>query len=141
MKSSSAANGVGGIYKNALGEFGAASESQPEIRLENTKQITTFASQVQKDSLKSTERSKNIIQETLTVGREANENLAAQTNQLMAIEEGVDRVDGNVRKAGKQIKTFMKRVATDRIIIGLFVLVILAVIASFVIPTVIKKKD
>lgn len=124
-----------------MGEFGAASESQPEIRLENTKQITTFASQVQKDSLKSTERSKNIIQETLTVGREANENLAAQTNQLMAIEEGVDRVDGNVRKAGKQIKTFMKRVATDRIIIGLFVLVILAVIASFVIPTVIKKKD
>lgn len=124
-----------------MGEFGAASESQPEIKLENTKQITTFASQVQKDSLKSTERSKNIIQETLTVGREANENLAAQTNQLMAIEEGVDRVDGNVRKAGKQIKTFMKRVATDRIIIGLFVLVILAVIASFVIPTVIKKKD
>ena len=62
-----------------------------------------------------------------------------QTNQLENVDKGLDDIESNIKRANKQLRAFVRRMATDKIIIVLFLLVLCGIIAAIVIPIVKKK--
>lgn len=98
-----------------------------------TRDITQQALAVQNQSLASTARTKQRIEETITVswgylpkigpwlcfdrlphvtfpqiGVEVSDNLKRQTEDITKIKEDVDQVDSNLKRADKQIRMFMR---------------------------------
>eukprot|EP00002_Diphylleia_rotans_P011512 TRINITY_DN2273_c0_g2_i1.p1 TRINITY_DN2273_c0_g2~~TRINITY_DN2273_c0_g2_i1.p1 ORF type:complete len:228 (-),score=59.34 TRINITY_DN2273_c0_g2_i1:86-769(-) len=86
------------------------------------------ASAIQDESLKSTERSKKMIQQSLEIGAATNEALKKQTEQLKSIGEDADTIQENLDQANKQLRAFMRRLATDKFIVCFLCLIFLAVI-------------
>ena len=90
----------------------------------------------QKESLQSTTRSKQIVENTIQVGNEASSTLNAQTSQMKRIDQGLDDLSNNLKRANQQVKVFVRRMATDKLIMVLFLMVILGIVASIVVPLV-----
>lgn len=103
-------------------------------------QITSNCKAMQKNTLESTARSKAAIEETATIGKETRQTVATQRERLQSVDNGLDRVDGNIRMANRQIRIFIRRMATDKLVMFLLVLVILGVIACAIVPFVVKRK-
>jgi hypothetical protein len=103
-------------------------------------QITSNCKTIQQNTLESTARSKAVLQETAVIGKETRHAVAIQKERLQSVENGLDRVDGNIRTANRQIRVFIRRMATDKLVMCLLVLVILGVIACAIVPFVIKRK-
>lgn len=47
--------------------------------------------------------------------------LKDQTNQLDRVTQGVDEVESNLKQAEKQLRSIARRIATDKIFMGLMV--------------------
>lgn len=96
------------------------------------KDMTTAAKDIQMQSLQSTTRAKQAIQTTIQIGTETGEQLRMQTEQIGNISKNVDEVESNLKRADKQLRSLMRRMATDRVIIVFVLLIVLAVIGSIV---------
>lgn len=80
-----------------------------------------------------------MLQQTIQVGQKTNETLKQQTEQLATVDENLDLIESNLLRADKQIRIFLRRMATDKVILGLILLVVLAIIITIVVA-VIKNK-
>jgi SNARE protein len=81
-----------------------------------------------------------VLEETAAIGKETRQNIEVQKERLQGVENGLDRVDGNIRTANRQIRVFIRRMATDKLVMCLLILVILGVIACAIVPFVVKRK-
>ena len=106
----------------------------------SAKEMATQAKSLQQNTAESTARSKNTIQQTAQIGTGIQITLAKQNEQLRQVDAGLDRVDGNIRQAEHQVRAFLRRMATDKLIMVMLILVILATIACFIVPFVVKRK-
>jgi len=80
---------------------------------------------------KSKDHLEEILRTTATtkeVGSETAAKLHEQTEKLKTIDEGVSEVQTNLKLAAKQLRSFARRVATDKLIMVFIVLIIIAVI-------------
>jgi len=122
-------------------EFNAAkelSDSKRNVDEMTTGQMIMVAKEVQMESLQSVDRSKRIVEDTINVATETAQTLKSQTEQLERIDKQVDVVDSNLKKAEKQLRVFMRRMATDKLIMSFVCLVVLGILAVIVIAIVNK---
>lgn len=132
-------------YKNRVKELDeditALNEAnciQHDVNNMTTVEILDTAKEIQQKSLNSLANSKNIIDITIDVGGKTLKDLEGQRTQLTRIDNGVEVVDNNINKATKTLRTFMRRMATDKLIMTFICLVILGIIA-LVIVLVLRK--
>eukprot|EP00301_Raphidiophrys_heterophryoidea_P003143 c11431_g1_i1.p1 GENE.c11431_g1_i1~~c11431_g1_i1.p1 ORF type:complete len:144 (+),score=21.53 c11431_g1_i1:349-780(+) len=93
---------------------------------------------LQDESMASVERSKRIIGETEEVGTSTTAQLAHQRDQLMKINENLDSIEDELKRADKLIRSFVRRMATDRVVLIFLSLIVLSIL--FVIGYQIYKK-
>lgn len=106
----------------------------------SAKEMLMESQKVQKNSLESTTRSKKAIAETAQIGASTQMTLAKQNEQLVQVDGGLDRIDANIKQADHQVRIFLRRMATDKIIMVLLILIIIAIICCIVVSCVVKPK-
>jgi len=104
----------------------------------NANEIIEKADKIQKKDLQSLDRTLGIIDETSALGAETAAKLKDQTSRLEKIDEDVQEVQANLKMAEKQLRAFVRRMATDKLIMGFLVIVILAIVAVIVV-SIVKK--
>jgi len=93
-----------------------------------TKQILDKASNIQKKDIDALDRVIQNIEETKAVGVEIGSELAKQTEQLQKVGEGISEVQTYLKLAGKELRAFVRRTATDKLILAFICLIICAII-------------
>jgi SNARE protein len=68
------------------------------------KQLVETAKQVQDESKASTARTKQVLQTTVQIGSETSETLKHQTEQLGNVDQTMDVIENNLKRADKQIR-------------------------------------
>ena len=71
-------------------------------------------------------------EETRQVGASTATTLAQNTDRLRLTEKGLDEIESNLTQAKKELASFAKRIATDKVIMGLACLVVLGIIGIIV---------
>ncbi|CAD2221738.1 Qa-SNARE protein [Angomonas deanei] len=94
---------------------------------------------IQHQTLQSLGNTETMLNETETVGQEAAVTLRKQTEQIEKTNEGLEEMHGEIGRAGKELKGFMRRMARDRIIIFFSIAIVVCLIVV-VILAVLKHK-
>jgi SNARE protein len=74
----------------------------------NAKEMTKAGIEIQGQSLQSTARAKAAIATTIQIGTETFDVLKQQSEQLKGIDENVDKVESNLKRADKQLRAFLR---------------------------------
>lgn len=98
------------------------------------------ANVIQDKTVESLGRTKILIEESRTVGRATVDQLHRQKDQIRDIENDVDIMETNIRKAEKLVLNFSRRMATDRII-QCFAAVNIVVMLGLILYVVISGKS
>jgi len=92
----------------------------------------------QKTTVKSIEHTLNLIHETEQVGENLIYNLMDQGEQLDRVDDDLDELGTDVKRARKELNAFARRMASDRLVLCCMFLVIvgglLAIVLHFVMP-------
>ncbi|KAI9190368.1 hypothetical protein H9P43_001802 [Blastocladiella emersonii ATCC 22665] len=97
------------------------------------KEMTQAALETQAQSLQSTARTKAVIATTIQMGTETFDVLKQQTEQIQGINDKVDQVESNLKRADKQLRAFLRKMATDRIIMIFVFLIVLGIVGAILI--------
>jgi len=119
--------------KDDLMKGGSAAQDPDTM---TTQQVLEKGAKTQDESIKSLDRTIATIEQTKHLGSETAQALAEQTEQLGRISEGVDEVESNLKQADKQLRAFVRKIATDKIIMGFMCLIVCAIVAIIVIKVV-----
>ncbi|KAL0484410.1 1 TM domain-containing transmembrane protein [Acrasis kona] len=92
--------------------------------------------ETQKDCLAIIDRLNMKAEETLELGAESAELLRQQREQLIIIDKKMDELGSNTKRAGKELSAFFRKLATDKLIIVVCLLIGLAVIVAVVVKIV-----
>jgi len=93
-----------------------------------TKQVLEKAENIQKKDLEGVDRILQNIEQTKETGVAIGENLAKQTEQLGKVNEGIQEVQSYLKLAGKELRAFSRRVATDKLIMSFVCLIVIGII-------------
>lgn len=74
------------------------------------------ASRIQDKTQDSLDNTKRLVEESKETGMNTLEQLHQQREQIERIDNDVDRIEDNLQRADRLIKTFSKRMATDKLI-------------------------
>jgi SNARE protein len=96
------------------------------------KELVDAAKRIQQESKESTTRTKQQLQHTIEIGASTNAKLKEQTQQLEGVDKKVEQIDDNLKRADKQIRIFMRRMATDKVVLALVLMVVLGIIGAIV---------
>jgi len=99
-------------------------------------QIVEVGAKKQDESIKSLDRTLQTIEASKGVASDTAQQLSQQTDQLRRIGEGVDEVEINLKEASRQLRSFARRIATDKIIMLMMLLVVLAIIVVIILSIV-----
>jgi len=80
------------------------------------------------------------IEETKEIGANTLVKLNDQTNQMINIDKGVDEVSSNLKLASRYMKTFVRRLASDKIFMGFIFLIFVAVV-FIIVWSIVKPKS
>jgi len=105
-----------------------------------TQQLVEKGAKTQQKSLDSLSSTLLIIEETKDVGAAAAEKLKAQTDQLVRVGEQLDEMQSYLKQASKELRSFARRLATDKIIMG-FMCIIVCGVVVIVVLSVLKKTN
>ncbi|KAJ3257256.1 hypothetical protein HK103_004810 [Boothiomyces macroporosus] len=88
-------------------------QGKEEIKKKNvdemtTVEITKHALMVQDKTQESTARAKKALDETIQIGISVNAEVKQQGEKLKEIEEGLDQVETNLKRADKQVRIFIR---------------------------------
>lgn len=95
--------------------------------------------EVQKKTEKSLVSTQKMIQESKEVAIATGEQLREQRQQIVTITDEVMRMEDNLQRADKLIRTFARRMATDRVILFFTFLVFVAIAAIVIYKSVNPK--
>eukprot|EP01132_Coremiostelium_polycephalum_P006637 gene6637-8210_t len=124
--------------QNENGGLGAAgAEQTPHDDYQSTMQQ---AKNIQKEDLT---RVNHILQEVTTISQEGQatlEEMAIQEEQMKKIDKDFNEIDANLKLATRQMRVFARKMATDKIIMGLVLLIVLAII-FVIVWSIVKPKS
>ena len=103
------------------------------------KDLVQHAKQVQDDSKAATGRTRQVLDQTIAVGMETTEVMHAQTKQLNTVDTGLDDLESTLKRADKQVRIFLRRLATDKVVMTLVFVVVIAIVTSIVVSVTQKK--
>lgn len=106
-----------------------------------SRQLVDQAKTVQEESKAATSRIKDNLQVTIDIGQATNKTLKDQTEQIGRVDAQLDALESNLQRADKQIRIFLRRMATDKVILMLVAMVIFAIIASVVVAVVNARQN
>jgi SNARE protein len=86
------------------------------------------------------ERSRRTIEQTAEVGRETSGKLKAQTEQLGRIGDDLDKIETTLKRADRELRAFIRRMATDKVIMCFMMLIVLGICAIIIYQIVNKSK-
>jgi len=95
-------------------------------------EILDKAAKTQEKSLDSLDSTLRIIEDTKGVGAETAAKLSSQTQQLTRVGEGLSEVDSYLKLASNQLRSYARRMATDKIILCFIFLILGGIIAIIV---------
>lgn len=105
-------------------------------------QIVNKAQAIQQDDIETLNRVQRRVDETKDLGANTLATMAQQRDQIIQIDKDVDQVESNLKLANRHLRTFVRRLATDKIIMGfillIFIAVVVIIVKSIVDP---KQKD
>lgn len=93
-----------------------------------TDDILNKAQRTQQQTVDTVDRIIKQVDETKNIGAETTQKLKEQTEQLARAEDGLNEIDDNLKLASKQLRSFARRVMTDKLILGFACLLVLAII-------------
>jgi len=93
-----------------------------------TKQVLQKAENIQKKDLEGLDRIINDIEQVKETGVAIGESLATHTEQLQKVGEGIQEVQSYLKLAGKELRAFSRRVATDKLIMSFVCLIVIGII-------------
>ncbi|KAN0048107.1 hypothetical protein ACTA71_002502 [Dictyostelium dimigraforme] len=70
--------------------------------------------------------------ETNNIGTSTLEEMKRQEDQIISIQKDMEEIDGNLKLATRQMRSFARKMATDKIIMGFILLIIVGIIAIIV---------
>lgn len=97
------------------------------------KEIVQTAKNVQEESKASTSRALDAVNDAIQTGVATTKMLKDQTEQINRIDRNVDVVDSNIKEAEKALRQLVRRLATDRLVMVMIMLIVLGVIAAIVV--------
>eukprot|EP00163_Fabomonas_tropica_P024236 TRINITY_DN41880_c0_g1_i1.p1 TRINITY_DN41880_c0_g1~~TRINITY_DN41880_c0_g1_i1.p1 ORF type:complete len:258 (+),score=68.08 TRINITY_DN41880_c0_g1_i1:482-1255(+) len=98
------------------------------------------AQEIQQESKSSLARTINTLDQTQQVATETSEQLVRQTEKLANIHDDVDRVESNLKRADRELRAFIRRLATDKLILFFLLLIVLGVV-FMIVWSIVKKDD
>eukprot|EP00286_Rhodomonas_abbreviata_P007298 CAMPEP_0181341970 /NCGR_PEP_ID=MMETSP1101-20121128/30739_1 /TAXON_ID=46948 /ORGANISM="Rhodomonas abbreviata, Strain Caron Lab Isolate" /LENGTH=286 /DNA_ID=CAMNT_0023453373 /DNA_START=243 /DNA_END=1101 /DNA_ORIENTATION=+ len=90
---------------------------------------------VQEQTMGALERTEKLVEEMQGIGKETNEKLSQQTDQIKATNQDVNAVNEGINAAGKKVKDIARRLATDKMIMCMILMLILAIIGIIVVQS------
>jgi len=91
-------------------------------------EVLDIAANTQVQSLDALDRIANTVNDTREVGANTMESLHGQTEQLRRVDEGISEVQSNLKLASKQLRAYVRRMATDKILVAFMALIVIGII-------------
>ncbi|KAL0480392.1 hypothetical protein AKO1_011061 [Acrasis kona] len=88
--------------------------------------------EMQGESLKIVQRLIAKADDTIDVAQESAEMLKKQREQLVRIDEKMDELGSNITRGRKEIVSFMRKLATDKVIMLIIILIVLGIIGLII---------
>jgi len=110
-------------------------QESPEL---DHKKIVDKALSIQNDDIETLNRVSRTVETTKQIGAETLDKMNAQREQIINIDKGVDEVSSNLTLANRHLRTFVRRLATDKIVMG-FILLIFVAIVFIIVWKIVKK--
>ena len=98
-------------------------------------QIINDAKRVQGKTFDSMARSERLVSEMEDMGAEANVQIRAQTEQIKATHSNVNEINEGIEKASKRLRDIGRRLATDKMIVCLVLMLLLMIVGIVVLQT------
>ena len=121
-----------GELQFAKGEAERAGVGLRNVDDMSTGEVMHEASKVQGQSLQSIGRMKAQIADTMQIGADTAGKLKSQTEQLQSIDTDIMKVKSNLNRADLLIRAFVRRMATDKVVMIFMCLVFLGVVAIII---------
>jgi len=80
------------------------------------------------------------VHQTIEVGSATLVKMNEQSEQIMRVDKGVDEVSSNLKLASRHLRTFVRRLATDKIVMG-FIFLIFAAIVFIIVWSIVKPNS
>ena len=107
-----------------------------------TRETLAYGEELQMQSQASVSRSRAMVEDTIEVAANTATTLQGQTEQITRIRTGVETVESNMKRADRQLRIFMRRMMTDKIILCLLFCVVIGVVLVIVYSSINKdEKD
>jgi len=116
-----------------------AAEEEKQAMSTDYKKVVAKGNEVQMDDINRLGRVIRQTEETKVVGEQTLVTMQTQREQMIKIDQGVDEVASNIRLANRQMRVFVRRMATDKIVLGFLLLIFLGVI-FIIVYSIVKPK-
>jgi len=120
------------MAKSALerGDLLDGKEAPKPVDLEtaSTKQVIDHGKAIQAKSAESLGRAAKLVNQSEAIGAQTAAQLKAQTEQMKGIYSNVDKIEGDLKRADKIMRAFMRRMATDKLVLCFILLIIIGII-------------
>ncbi|KYQ99697.1 hypothetical protein DLAC_03637 [Tieghemostelium lacteum] len=114
-------------------ENGGNGTPQGESTMQKEYQDTmSLATKIQKEDISRTENALKQVIDTNNIGTQILEEMKVQDEQLTRIDKGLNEVDSNLKLAQRQIRVFARKMATDKLILGLILLIVIAIVITII---------
>jgi SNARE protein len=99
-----------------------------DLETASTKQVIDHGKAIQAKSAESLGRAAKLVNQSEAIGSETAARLKAQTEQMKGIYSNVDKIEGDLERADKIMRAFMRRMATDKLVLCFILLIIVGII-------------
>jgi len=105
-----------------------ADETKKQEQATNYQAVLAEGAAIQEDDINRLKRVQQQISNTTELGGATLAKQVEQREQIVRIDQGVDQVSSNIKLANKHLRVFVRRMATDKIIMGFMFLIFAGVI-------------
>eukprot|EP00761_Pharyngomonas_kirbyi_P011732 gb/GECH01011758.1/.p1 GENE.gb/GECH01011758.1/~~gb/GECH01011758.1/.p1 ORF type:complete len:226 (+),score=62.84 gb/GECH01011758.1/:1-678(+) len=133
-------NEIAWIQQSDLTGQESTTTAQQESKPETPQDLLHETKNVQQESLASVQRSERIAAKTEQVGAETASRLEEDRERIQAIDDNLTELEANVKRARKEVTSFARRVATDKIIL-IVVCIVVVLIAVVIVLAIVLKGD
>jgi SNARE protein len=100
------------------------------------KAVLAEGAAIQTDDINRLQRVQQKIAETTEIGTNTLAKQQEQREQIIRVDQGVDQVSSNIKLANRHLRVFVRRIATDKLIMGFMFLIFVGIIVIIVVSIV-----
>ena len=97
----------------------------------------SLANDMQRDDIRRLEEANSLMEETKDIGMNTIDKLTAQNEKLDNARDDVGRINSSMNIAARELRVFSKKIMTDKIILAVLFLIVIA-IAGIIVFVIVK---